>query len=65
MKLIFTSILMGIIGVFLASLLGLDGSHINGDFIFAMWMIGFFSPSIYVLDKLYEKFKDVKSQTNQ
>lgn len=58
MKLIGLSILFGIIGFILAILTGIDGSKVNGNFIFAMWMMGFFSPSIYVLDKLYQKIKD-------
>jgi hypothetical protein len=55
------SILLGIVGVLLASLLGIDGSKVNGSFIFAMWLVGFLSPSIYVLDKIYEEIKKKKS----
>jgi hypothetical protein len=61
MRLIGLSIFFGIIGFLLASLLGIDGSKINGQFIFTMWLIGFLSPSIYVLDKLYQKSKDKES----
>ncbi|WP_035287793.1 hypothetical protein [Clostridium sp. KNHs214] len=60
MELIGLSVLLGIVGVLLALLLGIDGSEVNGNFVFAMWIVGFFSPSIYVLGKLYQKFKDKK-----
>ncbi|ERI92739.1 hypothetical protein HMPREF1982_02146 [Clostridiales bacterium oral taxon 876 str. F0540] len=58
MKLIGLSILFGIVGFILALLIGVDGSTGEENFIFAMWLIGFLSPSIYVLDKLYKKVKD-------
>lgn len=58
MRLIGLSILLGIVGVIMAFLISADGSKVNGIFIFAMWIMGFFSPSIYVLDKLYKKIKD-------
>jgi hypothetical protein len=57
MRLIGLSILGGISGVLLASLLGIDGSIVNGNFVFAMWMIGFFSPGLYYLNKVYEEMK--------
>jgi len=60
MLLVFISIVCGVLGILLASLLGLDGSKVNGTFVFGMWMIGFFSPSIYVLGKLYEDRKKNK-----
>lgn len=58
MKLIVLSILFGIVGFILAILTGIDGSKVDGNFIFAMWIMGYLSPSIYVLDKLYQKSKD-------
>ncbi len=58
MKLIGLSFLFGIVGFILAILTGIDGSKVDGNFIFAMWIMGFLSPSIYVLDKLYKKTKD-------
>jgi len=58
MKLIGLSILFGIVGFIMALLIGVDGSTGEGNFIFAMWLIGFLSPSIYVLDKLYKRIKD-------
>lgn len=58
MRLIGLSILLGIVGVILAFLTGIDGSKVSWNFVFVMWIIGFFSPSIYVLDKLYKKIKD-------
>ncbi|WP_315120845.1 hypothetical protein [uncultured Clostridium sp.] len=60
MRLIGLYILLGIVGVILAFLISIDGSIANGNFVFAMWIMGFFSPSIYVLDKLYKKIKDEK-----
>jgi hypothetical protein len=57
MKLIGLSILFGIVGFILAILTGIDGSKVDENFIFAMWIMGFLSPSIYVLDKLYKKIK--------
>jgi hypothetical protein len=58
MKFVGLSILLGIVGFILALLTGIDGSKVNGSFIFAMWLMGFLSPSIYVLDKLYQRSKD-------
>ncbi|WP_027626158.1 hypothetical protein [Clostridium lundense] len=58
MRLIGLSILLGIVGVILAFLTSSAGSDVNGNFVFAMWIMGFFSPSIYVLDKLYKKIKN-------
>lgn len=57
MILIVLSIIGGLIGIILASLLGISGSKVSENFIFAMWMIGFFSPGLYILNKLYEEFK--------
>ena len=61
MKLILKSILGGIIGVSLPLLMTIDGSNVNGSFVFAMWMMGFLTPSLYVLDKIY---KEMKSKSN-
>lgn len=58
MRLIGLSILLGIVGFVLALLTGIDGSKVDGSFIFAMWLMGFLSPSIYTLDKLYQRNKD-------
>jgi len=57
MLLIVISIFSGFIAALAASLLERDGSKVNELFIFAIWIIGFFSPGLYVLDKLYEELK--------
>lgn len=57
MKLIGKSILGGIIGVSLPLLMTIDGSQVSSGFAFAMWMMGFSIPSLYVLDKIYEEIK--------
>jgi hypothetical protein len=57
MRLICLSILGGIIGVLLSSLLGIDGSEVSSSFVFAMWMMGFFSPGLYCLNKVYNEIK--------
>lgn len=57
MKLIIKSILGGIIGALLPLLMTLDGSKVSSGFVFAMWMMGFLTPSLYVLDKIYQQTK--------
>lgn len=59
MKLIIYSILCGAITMALSSfLLGFDGSQVNGTGIMILGLIGFSSPGIYVLNKLYEISKE-------
>jgi hypothetical protein len=48
MKLIGKSILGGIIGVTLPLLMTIDGNQVSSGFAFAMWMMGFSTPSLYV-----------------
>lgn len=57
MKLIIKSILGGIIGVLLPLLMTIDGSKVSSSFVFAMWIMGFITPSLYVLDKIYQQTK--------
>lgn len=61
MKLVLKSILGGIIGVLIPLLMTIDGSKVNGSFAFAMWLIGFLTPPLYVLDKIYQ---EIKSKNN-
>ena len=61
MELILKSILGGIIGFLLPLLMTIDGGKVNGSFVFAMWMMGFLTPSLYTLDKIY---KEMKSKNN-
>lgn len=60
MILIGASIVCGLIGVLLALSLGIDGSKVSQNFIFAVWMIGFFSPGLYVLNKVYKEMINKK-----
>ena len=59
MKLIGLSILCGIIGVLIILPFIITGSRIDESFIIILWMIGFFSPGLYSLDKLIKKLKDI------
>jgi hypothetical protein len=61
MKLIGLSILCGIIGMLVILPFSIDGSRISESFIIILWMIGFFSPGLYYLDKLIKKLKDLDS----
>ncbi|WP_066893534.1 hypothetical protein [Clostridium nigeriense] len=61
MKLIGLSILCGIIGVLAILPFSINGSRISESFIIILWMIGFFSPGLYYLDKLIKKLKDLDS----
>ena len=67
MKLVIISIVCGIFGLCLGGyILGSSGGE-AGDFgIILFGVIGFFSPGLYVLNKLYEKFKEenVKKDNN-
>lgn len=60
MRLIGLSILGGIIGILIVVLLTIDGSRVNENFIIILWMIGFFSPGLYYLDKLIKRLNDIK-----
>ncbi len=60
MKLIALSILGGIIGVLIILPFILTGSRVDESFIMILWMIGFFSPGLYYLDKLIKKLKEIK-----
>ncbi len=59
MKLIGLSMLGGIIGVLIILPFILTGSREDESFIIILWMIGFFSPGLYSLDKLIKKLKDI------
>lgn len=59
MKLIGLSILGGIIGVLIILPFIITGSRVDENFIMVLWMIGFFSPGLYSLDKLIKKLKDI------
>ena len=59
MKLIALSTLGGIIGVLIILPFILTGSRVDESFIIILWMIGFFSPGLYSLDKLIKKLKDI------
>ncbi|MGG7059358.1 hypothetical protein ACQPUZ_13860 [Clostridium tertium] len=59
MRLIGLSILCGIIGVLIILPFSINGSRISESFIIILWMIGFFSPGLYYLDKLIKKSKDI------
>lgn len=56
MFLIILSIVCGLLGVLLI-VLTIDGSKVSELFIFAMWIIGFLSPGLYVLEQLYKQSK--------
>lgn len=56
MKLIITSIVFGFLSIFVAGALDIDESMLNVFFI-----IGFFSPGIYTIEKIYE---DIKKREN-
>lgn len=57
MKLILISIGCGILCMLLLLTIGLDGSYVNGSAVMAFGVVGFLSPGLYVLNKLYEKSK--------
>lgn len=57
MFLIILSIVCGLLGVLLTALLTIDGSKVSESFVFAMWIIGFLSPGLYVLEQLYKESK--------
>lgn len=59
MRLIGLSILCGIIGVLVILPFSVNGSRISESFIIILWVIGFFSPGLYYLDKLIKKLKDI------
>lgn len=59
MKLIGLSMLGGIIGVLIILPFIITGSREDESFIIILWMIGFFSPGLYSLDKLIKKLKDI------
>ncbi|MGG7057850.1 hypothetical protein ACQPUY_07510 [Clostridium nigeriense] len=60
MKLIGLSILGGIIGILIILPFSLTGSRVSENFIMILWMIGFFSPGLYSLDKLLKRLRDIK-----
>ena len=60
MKLIGLSILGGIIGVLIILPFIPTGSRVDESFIMILWMIGFFSPGLYSLDKLIKSVRDIK-----
>ena len=77
MKLVIKSIICGFLALVVSSLilvLGIDALHgmVNeedGDIIIALGVFvstltGFFSPGLYVLNKLYEKSKKEKEKEN-
>jgi hypothetical protein len=58
LKLILYSIVCGFLFTVLASLiLHISGNQVGSTGIIGMGIIGFFSPSFYVLNKLYENSK--------
>jgi hypothetical protein len=63
MRLIGKSILGGIIGVLLPVLIAIDGSNVSSGFVLAMWMMGFLSPSIYVLNEIYKEIKSKRQES--
>lgn len=60
MKLIGLSILGGIIGILIILPFSLAGSRVSENFMMILWMIGFFSPGLYSLDKLLKILRNIK-----
>lgn len=63
MKLIVYSIICGALGLLITVILGIPailgiGGQASVFVIILFGLLGFFSPGIYVLDKLYEKSKE-------
>lgn len=60
MKLIALSLLLGILGLCITSILKLNGIIASNELVLGLWITGFFSPSIYVLGKVYQEIKKKK-----
>jgi hypothetical protein len=60
MKLIAISVLLGLLGLSITSILELNGITASNELVLGLWITGFFSPSVYVLGKVYEEIKKKK-----
>lgn len=59
MKLVICSILFGLIGTSLSEmLLSAMGNQVSGSGVVAIGILCFFCPSIYTLNKIYDKIKN-------